>query len=178
MMDTREEFVKMMCENRDILLLWNAEAGDFVWVKEEDYWDCNDEKEGCVYVLFECGEEDLCFDSGISCGRSTDYVDTSYTVDLREVPTAIWLPRQDQLQEMVLEHCKQLYPNYDEDGKVTGYNYGILNLLNSFNGFMYDFERAEDSKGRLNSLEQLWLAFLMRVKFEKSWNGKEWVKDD
>lgn len=177
-MDTKKEFVKMMSENRDILHLWNAKAGDFIWVNEEDYVDCYDEKEGCVYVVFECEKENLCFDSGIMCGRSTDYAVIPYSVDLREVPTAVWLPGQDQLQEMAFEHLKQRYPNYNKDVKVIGDNYGILNLLNGFNNFMYDFERVESSKGQLNSMEQLWLAFLMWVKFKKRWNGKEWVKHE
>ena len=88
----------------------------------------------------------------------------------------IWLPRQDQLQEMALEHLKLRYPNYNEEGKVIGYNYDVLHLLNGFNNFMYDVERREGSTRVFSSLEQMWLAFLMWVKFEKRWNRKEWIK--
>ncbi len=29
-----------------------------------------------------------------------------------------------------------------------------------------------------SSYEQLWLAFIMRKKYNKFWDGKEWRKDD
>ena len=177
-MDTRKEFVKMMCENRNILRLWNARAGDFIWVKEEDYVDCYNEKEGCIYVVFE-SEGSLCFDGGISCGRSTDYVEEGYFVELSEVPTAVWLPRQDQLQEMAFEQLTQQYPAYKES-KLVGYNYNILNLLNTFTNFIIAFEQSVHAYSLLKttSIEQLWLMFVMKKCFDKCWNEKEWVKDE
>lgn len=162
MMDTRKEFVKMMCENRDILRLWNARTGDFIWVKEEDYVDCDNEKEGCIYTLFE-SEGSLCFDGGISYGRSTDYVGEGYFVELSEVPTAVWLPRQDQLQEMALAK------EYHEDN-IDHLLMRFLNMIHTLPNFDWHYW------GRFRTMEQKWLAFLMWVKFEKRWNGKEWVK--
>ena len=64
----------------------------------------------------------------------------------------IWLPRQDQLQEMYLD-------GISEDRFVT---------LDRFLNFV-------DSGNRGWSFEQLWLAFVMKEKFNKTWNGKEWV---
>ena len=64
------------------------------------------------------------------------------------------LERQGQLQEMIKD-------------KFKGWTYaGVLNALQSF-----CFEISN-----YDSMEQLWLAFVMKEKYGKVWNGKEWVK--
>ena len=71
---------------------------------------------------------------------------------------AIWLPRQDQLQEMFgtfQECCQRLFLEF-----------GLLT-------HMYDV--ADHPK--FTSLEQLWLAFVIQKKFDKVWTGEEWVKE-
>jgi len=69
----------------------------------------------------------------------------------------IWIPRQDQLQDMV-------------NIEVIGYSH-IKGLILGFKRFCMD----QDDKS-FNTMEQLWLAFVMKEKYSKSWNGKEWVK--
>ena len=61
----------------------------------------------------------------------------------------IWLPRQDQLQEMVgsFEHCCMRIVQYWDDD--TGFEY-------------------------CTSMEQLWLAFVMKEKYGKVWSGDKW----
>lgn len=145
-----------MCEVEEIQHLWSVRAGDFIWVKEEDYVDCYNEKEGCIYVVFE-SEGDLYFDSGISCGRSTDYNEEGYFVDLREVPTAIWLPRQDESQDMIV--------------KVVDYETAAI-LESKFHKFLVWLDEWD-----FISMEQLWLAFVMKEKYNKVWDGKEWIKE-
>jgi hypothetical protein len=73
----------------------------------------------------------------------------------------IWLPRQDQLQEM-----------------VGGYKFGfvdwrewITNIYPSFRSYKNPFTELSFS-----SFEQLWLAFVMKEKYNKVWSGSEWVK--
>jgi len=72
----------------------------------------------------------------------------------------VWLPRQDQLQEMV-------FGNYPNDSSYCGC---VINSLGAW------FNWREHK--RLFSMEQLWLAFVMREKFQKLWNDKEekWEK--
>jgi hypothetical protein len=66
---------------------------------------------------------------------------------------AIWLPRQDQLQEMIGANCPlQL----------------LLNLLRWCD--------VTDIAGYDDSMEQLWLAFVMKEKYNKIWNGEEWIQ--
>lgn len=73
--------------------------------------------------------------------------------ELIEDLDCIWLPRQDQLQEIVRN-------NRGNDG-----------LLQDF----YFWEHNPSTKtGYCNSMEQLWLGFVMFEKFSKHWNGEEW----
>ncbi|KKL82719.1 hypothetical protein LCGC14_1981920 [marine sediment metagenome] len=61
----------------------------------------------------------------------------------------VWLPRQDQLQEMVKRDSLHL---------------------------ILDFECFAISYGDLStSMEQLWLAFVMKEKYNKTWDGGKWV---
>ena len=62
----------------------------------------------------------------------------------------IWLPRQDQLQAMIKE--------YDEA-------YGLIDAIHEYI-LTHEWKRM--------SMEQLWLAFVMKEKYQKTWNGKEW----
>jgi hypothetical protein len=68
----------------------------------------------------------------------------------------IWLPRQDQLQEMIKTES-----NFD--------------LIKEFRDW-----QMEDKKIKIDwllnwSMEQLWLAFVMKKKYGNTWDGKEWV---
>lgn len=69
---------------------------------------------------------------------------------------SFWLPRQDQLQDMIKtifawEKLNQFNCWFDEEVLTRG----ILQFDNS-------------------SFEQLWLAFVMKEKYNKTWNGKGW----
>lgn len=64
----------------------------------------------------------------------------------------VWLPRQDQLPEMV----------FGSEVISTG----IVQSL-------WEFCR-ENSSVPLDSMEQLWLAFVMKEKFGKTWAGDKW----
>ena len=73
----------------------------------------------------------------------------------------IWLPRQDQLQEMVgATRCNT----------IEGFN-GFCGLINEGRWFIkpecFDY-----------SMEQLWLAFVMKERFGKIWSGTEWLDED
>lgn len=82
---------------------------------------------------------------------------------------AIQLERQDQLQEMVNE-----IPEYPKH---------IINRLYDFADFVHkkpylpkrfkDIEKDEACHF-FASMEQLWLAFVMKEKYSKVWDGKNW----
>lgn len=78
----------------------------------------------------------------------------------------IWLPKQDQLQEMVM--------GTDE--------YKIVELVDGFHGFCekdYDYSCASTYEFGVQSesMERLWLAYVMDKKYGKRWNGQDWGKE-
>ena len=89
-------------------------------------------------------------------------------VDKNEI---VWLPRQDQLVCILLE---SLY--------LREYNYcsGLCKMLDDFNYYIeidhndcFD-PREDDCVNSQKSLDQLWLMFLMKEKYNKKWNGTDW----
>ena len=79
----------------------------------------------------------------------------------------IWLPLQHQLQEMV--------------AKTKTYCAWLLDIERDFHKFangkfeVYGVEHMPICA--VESMEQLWLAFVMHEKYQKVWNGEDWVKE-
>ena len=71
----------------------------------------------------------------------------------------IWLPTQSQLQEMVLPNLK--YQDTEH----------LLRALNEWN---YSEVGYEPYSRFYSSMEQLWLAFVMKEKFNKVWTDGKW----
>jgi len=78
----------------------------------------------------------------------------------------IWLPRQNELQEMVLK------------------SFDVVEKIQALKDFIFithkkigpnDVWMTDDYIMSLESMEQLWLCYVMEEKFKKSWNGKEWI---
>ena len=76
----------------------------------------------------------------------------------------IWLPRQDQLQEMVDKNEDPIVLSCRFTKWVTG-----LTCLYS--------ESWGERDPHNWSMEQLWLAFVMFEKYGKVWSGTEWIRD-
>jgi len=70
----------------------------------------------------------------------------------------IWLPRQDQLQEIINDPFSSVGPIYD-----------LLNKL-------YNFRVNDEMQGRVKSWEMFLLLYIMKTKYNKTWNGKEWIR--
>lgn len=73
----------------------------------------------------------------------------------------IWLPGQDQLQEMV-KTSNELWTH----------------TLNRF----YDYYTKEAQKNHewclvFDTPEKMWLAFCMKTKYSKIWNGNDWIPE-
>ncbi len=77
---------------------------------------------------------------------------------LENKETSIWLPRQDQLQEMIDWNN---YGSYHTSLKVA--------MLEEFYKTVKISIEPEDI-----SMEQLWLAFVMKEKYNKVWTGQDW----
>jgi len=91
---------------------------------------------------------------------------------------AIFLPRQDQLQEMILPELRkqQKYTHaYTKGQNAEGFIATCLIAdFNSWLDRMFPWLKQE----QCNSMEQLWLAFVMKEKFNKTWNDEkeEWTE--
>lgn len=73
----------------------------------------------------------------------------------------VWLPRQDQLQEMLRGLKAFSFGNY----------YGeFRNMLEYWLGIQEEYGK------QIQSFEQGWLVLVMHEKYNKMWNGKEWIK--
>lgn len=66
----------------------------------------------------------------------------------------VWLPRQDQLQEM----WEYSHSSYSKIQKFTA------ELDNDFDYFV-----------NFDSMEQLWFAFVMHELYQKKWDGDKWI---
>ena len=64
----------------------------------------------------------------------------------------IWLPRQDQLQKMF-----------------------TLKYVDSLFRLIREFQEFSIKNTMFTSMEQLWLAFVAKEKYNKAWNGKDWI---
>ena len=72
----------------------------------------------------------------------------------------IWLPTQAQLQKILkteLDEC----------------DFGLVELF--FNYVWGEESPPNQLNSPLNTMEQFWLAFVMKEKYNKVWNGEDWV---
>jgi len=80
----------------------------------------------------------------------------------------IWLPRQDQLQDMVI----------NKSGNTPYAN--MVNLHASFD-YMVRYKMLDQCPAKMyanmfESMEQLWVAYVMQELYQKTWNGTDWEK--
>ena len=84
----------------------------------------------------------------------------------------IWLPRQDQIQEMIRDYYAEGVKPVRLGAWFPKGMVGLTYILKKFNEFApSDGIIAHE----VESFEQLWLAFYMHEKHGKTWNGSEWA---
>jgi hypothetical protein len=178
-MDISDEYI-LMCKKAQEIQYWKYEQkfieSDFVYTGKKVRVIGHDFLP--VYQLFQKGSDYVRFammkalsvfvyEQEVPTDRLT-IKDGEYIVE--ELANAIWLPRQDQLQEMI-----EYLTDYDFELTSNGTEWflrytAILRNL--------DRERIEGEIEYATSMEQLWLAFVMKEKYQKMWNGKEWINED
>lgn len=79
--------------------------------------------------------------------------------DINCIDTDVWLPRQDQLQEM-------LWSSFEGKNR-----YAIYEIVEAFKDYTFNTRQHMLFDP---SMEQLWLAFVMKEKYDKTWNGEKW----
>ena len=80
----------------------------------------------------------------------------------------VWLPRQDQLQEMLSDEHRIFYK--DTVGKWPA-GFIFMVVLDRFRAFL----ECEYDYTELDSAEQIWLAYVMDHVHEKRWDGSTWI---
>lgn len=84
----------------------------------------------------------------------------------------IWLPKQDQLQEIVGDFIANEL-EYDEcDIKMA-----FISFKRWLDMQYYDEPYTCVPTNVFDSGEQLWLAFTMQEIYNKIWNGEEWIDE-
>ena len=132
-MDTTEQYIKMCEKAVEMQALWKVTEGDF-----------------CIERDVECRTMVGCIDDGQAVWDGDEKIIACWHRD------CIWLPRQDQLQEMMLE--------YTANSNITLMETLIFRIKGD----------GRDVYGKCCSMEQLWLAFVMKEKFNKVWTGEQW----
>ncbi len=144
-MDTTEQYVKMCEKAKEIQERYNPDEHNCLW-DGALRWDWDRER--------------LEYDGYRDYGGSKLHIFKSYDSYLWH---CIWLPRQDQLQEMVLGYWREMGWEVDTRRLIDEFNYFVgVQLL---------------SVVRISSMEQLLLAFVMKEKHGKTRDGTEWVKE-
>jgi hypothetical protein len=140
----------MMCQKaKEIQNLWNPKQCDFI-INHEDL------------------EEGLSFCKPAE--SMVQVVDMYYNEqdnerflqeceDLKE--QALWLPRQDQLQRIIEPDNAEVYSVMRKVMEMQYHDYSKNAMVTAPELFY--------------SMEQLWLAYIMREKFHKVWSEEDWV---
>lgn len=124
-MDCSDRYVQMSRKAEEIQRLWAPAEGDMF-------------------------ADELCHVSMVN-RPILDHLNKSFNQGKRE--NYVWLPRQDQLQEMVLP-------------MLEGNCHWMLEECYKFITLPYSLQ--------FESMEQIWLAFIMKEKNGKIWNGEDW----
>ena len=147
-MDTTEKYVKMCEKAEEIQKLSFIGHGDwYAYLRHKEGKDWPPVEHSPIVELITVNRDD---------GKSSHVFNDSIE--------HCWLPRQDQLQEILWISGKQNNP-YHLAYEVS--KFGIESKANEIKGHGY-----ADAK----SMEQLWLAFIMKEKYQKIWNGEDWIK--
>jgi hypothetical protein len=127
-MDKSPHYIKMCESAKAVQKRWKPEFGDF-------------------FVSMSLGLTSPCQPITNDLEKKVSYLKTI---------KAVWLPRQDHLQEVVIE-------NY-----ATPWDLAIAfsNVLMGENASYFE---------KFDSMEKLWLAFIILEKYKRKWKEGEWV---
>tara|TARA_Y100000310_G_scaffold182404_1_gene182495 strand:- start:358 stop:831 length:474 start_codon:yes stop_codon:yes gene_type:complete len=82
----------------------------------------------------------------------------------------IWLPRQDQLQEMVRGDGEPYWKLHSR------FHRSLIAANKRWKGPVWCWPTSTPDIPPGTSMEQLWLAFVMKEKHNKGWTGTEWAE--
>ena len=127
-MDRSSYYIQMRESAKVIQKRWKPDFGDF-------------------FVSMSAGRTSACLTLVSELEKKVSYLKTI---------KAVWLPRQDQLQEMVIKNHASPW-----DLAIA-----FSNVLMADNTSYFD---------KFDSMEKLWFAFIMLEKHKKKWKDGEWA---
>ncbi len=147
-MDTSENYIKMCEVASEIQGAWKPSRADFVIGAFIGYMkDVGIVPNIVTYAINPLGEDS-------EYGKYAWYFQHEL----------VWLPRQDQLQEMVTA---------DGLSRVSECAAGLIESFYQWWGVY-----SQHHYSTRESMEQLWLIFVMKEKYNKEWNGEEWINQE
>ena len=149
-MDKSKEYIEMCRKATELQELWKPEIGDY-----------------CVCPIH---SDELPIEILTHDGRQPILQNV-----LPPQITYVWLPRQDQLQEMVVDACQC---RMDWMHKGTELNNFTNWCCCYFDKQQCDYASEHNWEKNIpnfcRSWEQYWLVFVMLTKYKKVWNITEW----
>jgi hypothetical protein len=144
MMDTSETYIKMCEKATEIQTIWEVQGGDWY-----------------VDLITFVGERFVEIIGGHSPKWEYDEEEYNY---LSKKTRSFWLPRQDQLQEMFIQHW------YKEEME----KFHAICFIQMMKEWIINYaSRGHPTK--FPTLEQFYLVLCMDTICNKTWNGEDWV---
>ncbi len=132
----------------------NLNAGDLLWQRKFGFLICHKILEGGHFGTIKL---------------SNPNIERFWDITL-ERWLFIWLPHQDQLQEMLnYKELKDRNPHGWFCFGVPGYQW------NDDFGYGEGDDKEIEYYRQFTSMEQLWLAFVMKELWNKIWDGEVWI---
>lgn len=181
-MDETQQYVAMCEKATEIRNRWKPKVGDWFLNDYRGTTAFDKETEGKLWGNEAKKWEMIqCLTSGLSV---KDYITVSdlegshiYNMEEFFKHRHVWLPRQDQLQDMLKEEIRHNHRNTLAYVKVKAPE-GFIDLCleYTFHNFVDEEEQYFDYVA-FNSIEQFWLVFVMSKKYKKRWNGSDWIAE-
>jgi len=151
-MDATNRYVMMCQKAEEIQNLWSPKQCDFI-INHEDM------EEGLSFCK---PAESMVQVVGMYYDDQDGEKFQQEREDLKE--QALWLPRQDQLQKII----------EPDNARV----YSLTSIVMERQYHDYTKNASVAASELFYSMEQLWLAYIMKEKFHKVWNEEEWAMEE
>ena len=121
------------------------------------------------------------------CKEAWEYLEFPLVIPrayFTDVEDHVFIDRSGQYWYVPSPHHKYAFPLYRQDQLQELIEYDTETLIEEFTLWIFggscDVSFYGNIQTKFRTLEQLWLAFVMAERFQKTWDSdkKEWVKND